>query len=147
MDSNTRMKNSNVFKTLSKMCSKDSYVDTSLKPCDFVGFSSAGILVVDGNYDLIYESRDGYSCLNIPGGKRDGLEEDPMQTAMREYKEEGGSYSIQFKDLKNKVLWYAPGKYALFIVEKSLLDVDIEDITDLHNFSKSMITTYHNLSK
>lgn len=147
MDSNTRMKNSNVFKILSKACSKESYVGSCLRPCDFVGFSSAGILVIDGSYDLIREDREGHSCLSIPGGKRDGLEEDPFETAIREYNEEGGSYSIVDKDLKNKVLWYAPGKYALFIINRSRADITVNDIVDVHSFSRSMISTYHNLSK
>jgi 8-oxo-dGTP pyrophosphatase MutT (NUDIX family) len=141
------MKNSNVFKALSKLCSKDSYIADSLRLCDYVGFSSAGILVIDESYDLIREVRDTGSCLSIPGGKRDGLEEDPIQTAIREYKEESGSYSISPKDIGKKVLWYAPGKYALFIIEKGEASVEVDDITDLHSFSKSMIETYHKLSK
>lgn len=145
MDLNTRMKASRVFKQLSSKCTTESYIGKSLKDNDYVGFNSAGILLIDGSYDLIREDREGVSNLSIPGGKRDGLEEDAYDTALREYNEEKGLYSLSRDDLK-EVMWYAPGKYALFIVRMSeeIEDTNHNDI-DIHSFSKLLIETYKKL--
>lgn len=135
------MKNSRVFKVLTKMCSRDSYMTDRLRDNDYVGFSSAGILVLDnGVPDLILEMRDGHSAYSIPGGKRERLEEDPIQTALREYKEEGGTYDLVFWDMK-KVLWHASGKYALFIVEKGQSS-SILPPHNTHPFTSTLINEY-----
>lgn len=137
MDHNIIMRNSPEFKRLNSMCSRDSYLSDRLRNNDYEGFSSAGILVVGDEYELINEERDGISGLSIPGGKRDYIGEDPISTALREYNEEGGSRNLKRGDL-NRVLWYARGKYALFIVGEGSPPIP----RNTHVFSKLLLESY-----
>lgn len=144
MDPNTIMKNDPEFRRLNSQCSRRSYISDILRSNDYNGFSSAGILVIDNGYDLISENREGVRSLSIPGGKRDYIDEDPKTTALREYREEGGKYSLRREDL-NQVLWYAPGKYALFIVDRN--NGLLPPIPRIHSFSKTLIDTYVSLKR
>jgi 8-oxo-dGTP pyrophosphatase MutT (NUDIX family) len=145
--SNSVMKASAEFKLLNSYVSKSSYISTSLRLNDIQGYSAAGILVIDnGIYDLIKESRNGVIALSIPGGKRDSISETPSQTALREYKEEGGKYDLSPSDLTT-VLWYAPGHYALYIVVKGKRPTSLSlPQSQLHKFTYDILTTYFDLS-
>lgn len=151
------------FRDMSRRCTKHSYLSNRLRDNDYNGYCSAGILIITDTYHLIREVRDGVDGLSIPGGKRDYIEEDPKTCAMREYREEGGSIDISRDDLY-KVLWYAPGKYVLYIIDRrdSIYD-DIDGLCskmstlslseyplvpkDTHSFSRSMIESLISLSK
>jgi hypothetical protein len=146
--SNSIMKASAEFKLLNSYVSKSSYIAKSLRLNDIQGFSAAGILVIDsdGIYDLVKESRNGVIALSIPGGKRDSISETPTQTALREYKEEGGKYDLSPSDLTT-VLWYAPGQYALYVVVRGKRPTSLMiPQSQLHKFTYDVLTTYYQLS-
>lgn len=85
-----------------------------------VGPTEVGGCPISSNYMthiyVIQEKRDGQLKYNFPGGKRQSPEESPFAMARRELMEETG-YEYLLSNNVNSVLWYGPGKYALYPIQ------------------------------
>lgn len=129
------------IKTLSRDCYFN--LNGKLNETEFDGYRAAGLLPYQWNKEtnkifvlLTAEKRTSKGgmvpSLNVCGGKREEKETNPLETAQREFWEETGQL-FPLDKWKEKfascpVLWYAPGKYALFLYpvpkDSFLLNID-----------------------
>lgn len=93
------------------------------------GFSAAGYLPYSFDTDgtmylyLLSETRNGKTAFNFPGGKRDAKDEDPVDTASREFTEET-PYRVISHRRRNATHWIWIGRSKYY-----LIPLNIEDVT------------------
>lgn len=100
------------------------YEAKNLNLSEQFGYHSAGVLLKNNENKIlvVQERSDGNgSCINLPGGKREVTEFNPLTTAKRELAEETGVTLVS--DDINNVTWLSTGKYALFDMNASNYNV------------------------